>query len=76
MFLLDTNVLWELRRLDRTDPGVAAWADALDPSDLFLSAITILEIEIGTLMIGGRDPPLKAGHPKRGGFSADGRRPH
>ena len=55
MFLLDTNVLWEVRRLDRTDPGVAAWADALDPSDLFLSAITILEIEIGTLMIGGRD---------------------
>jgi hypothetical protein len=55
MFLLDTNVLSELRRLDRTDPRVAAWADDLDPSDFFLSAITILEIEIGTQMIRRRD---------------------
>ena len=56
MFLLDTNVLSELRRRDRTDRNVAAWADALDPSDLFLSAITILEIEAGTLLIERRDP--------------------
>ncbi len=50
MFLLDTNVLSELRRRDRTDRNVAAWADALDPTDLFLSAITILEIEAGALL--------------------------
>ena len=56
MFLLDTNVLSELRRRDRTDRNVAAWADALDPADLFLSAITILEIEAGTLLIELRDP--------------------
>ena len=56
MFLLDTNVLSELRRRDRTDRNVAAWADALDPADLFLSAITILEIEAGTLLIERRDP--------------------
>jgi predicted nucleic acid-binding protein len=55
MFLLDTNVLSELRRRDRTDPRVAAWADALQPSDLFLSVITILEIEAGTLMLQRRD---------------------
>ena len=36
--------------------NVAAWADALDPADLFLSAITILEIEAGTLLIERRDP--------------------
>jgi predicted nucleic acid-binding protein len=42
MFLLDTNALSELRRRDRTDPRVAAWADGLQPSDLFLSVITIL----------------------------------
>jgi len=55
MFLLDTNVLSELRRRDRTDRNVAAWADALDPTDLFLSAITILEIEAGALLIERRD---------------------
>jgi toxin FitB len=55
MFLLDTNVLSELRRRDRTDPRVAAWADHVDASDLFLSAITILEIEAGTLMVQRRD---------------------
>lgn len=56
MFLLDTNVLSELRRRDRTDRNVAAWADARDPADLFLSAITILEIEAGALLIERRDP--------------------
>ena len=55
MFLLDTNVLSELRRRDKTNPRVAAWADAIHPSDLFLSAITILEIEAGTLMLQRRD---------------------
>jgi predicted nucleic acid-binding protein len=55
MFLLDTNVLFELRRRDRIDPRVAAWADDIHPSDLFISAITILEIEAGTLMLERRD---------------------
>jgi predicted nucleic acid-binding protein len=55
MFLLDTNVLSELRRRDRTNPRVAEWADAVHPADLFLSAITILEIEAGTLMMERRD---------------------
>lgn len=56
MYLLDTNVLSELRRRDRTHPGVAAWADSIHPADLFLSAITILEIEAGMLMVQRRDP--------------------
>ncbi len=55
MFLLDTNVLSELRRRDRTDAKVASWADAIHPSDFFLSAITILEIEAGALMVERRD---------------------
>lgn len=55
MFLLDTNVLSELRRRDRTHPKVAAWADAVHPSEMYLSAITILEIEAGALMIARRD---------------------
>jgi toxin FitB len=55
MFLLDTNVLSELRRRDRIDRAVAAWADSLNPSDLFLSVVTILEIEAGALMVQRRD---------------------
>ena len=54
MFLLDTNVLSELRRRERTHPKVAAWADSVQAADLFLSAITILEIEAGTLMLARR----------------------
>jgi toxin FitB len=56
VFLLDTNVLSELRRRDRTDPKVAAWADRVHVSELFLSVITILEVEAGTLRLLRRDP--------------------
>lgn len=57
MFLLDTNVLSELRkvRAGRADPGVAAWADSVDSIDLFVSCITIEEIEIGVLLVERRD---------------------
>jgi predicted nucleic acid-binding protein len=55
MFLLDTNVLSELRRCERTHPKVATWADSVQAGDLFLSVITILEIEAGTLMLARRD---------------------
>jgi hypothetical protein len=55
MFLPDTNVLSELRRPDRADPNVASWADGADPAEFYLSATTILEIEIGTLLIQRRD---------------------
>jgi predicted nucleic acid-binding protein len=55
MFLLDTNVLSELRRRERTHPKVAAWADAAHAAELFLSVITILEIEAGTLLLARRD---------------------
>ncbi len=55
MLLLDTNVISELRRPERTDPKVLAWAATCHPEDLFLSAITILEIEVGVLTIARRD---------------------
>jgi predicted nucleic acid-binding protein len=55
MYLLDTNVLSDLRRRDRTHPGVAAWADGVVPADLFLSAVSILEIELGVLLIERRN---------------------
>ena len=58
MFLLDTNVVSELRkiRLGKADPHVAAWADGVDASDLYLSVITLQELEIGILLLERRDP--------------------
>ncbi len=55
MFLLDTNVLSELRRKDRIHSNVASWADSVHSSEIFLSSITILEIEFGTVSISRRD---------------------
>jgi len=55
MFLLDTNVVSALRRRERIDPKLAAWATAVPAADLFLSAITIFEIELGLLLLARRD---------------------
>ncbi|GAA0036298.1 MULTISPECIES: type II toxin-antitoxin system VapC family toxin [Brevibacterium] len=55
-YLLDTNVVSELRKPQRrADGNVRAWVAARAPSDLFLSVITILEIEVGISRIGRRD---------------------
>ena len=55
MFLLDTNVLSELRRRKVGERRVLAWAEKVDPSTLFLSAITVLEVEQGALLLKQRD---------------------
>lgn len=55
MFLLDTNVISELRRPDTADRTVVAWAGAIPAASFFLSAISILEIELGALLIARRD---------------------
>lgn len=46
MYLLDTNVISAVRRPDRA-PQVAAWLRARSEADLFLSVITLGEIERG-----------------------------
>ena len=58
MYLLDTNVVSELRkiRLGKADPHVAAWADSVEATDLYLSVITLQELEIGVLLAERRDP--------------------
>ena len=58
MFLLDTNVVSELRkvRLGKANRHVAKWADSVDAADLFLSALTIQELEMGVLLAERRDP--------------------
>jgi predicted nucleic acid-binding protein len=55
MFLLDTNVISELRRPDRANTNVVNWASAIPAASIFLSAISILEIELGALQIARRD---------------------
>jgi len=56
MFLLDTNLLSELRRPERGAPSVVAWASAVEPAEMFISVISILELETGALLVGRRDP--------------------
>jgi toxin FitB len=57
MYILDTNVISELRKAGdgKANGAVTAWASSVAPSTLFLSAITVLELERGTLMIERRD---------------------
>jgi len=46
MYLLDTNVVSELRK-PRPHGAVLAWLQAADDKDLFLSAVTVGEIQAG-----------------------------
>lgn len=55
MFLLDTNVISELRRPDKADRNVSTWANAAPAASFFISAISILEIELGALLIARKD---------------------
>jgi predicted nucleic acid-binding protein len=58
MFLLDTNVISELRkvRAGKADRNVATWIGIIPAGSLFLSVIVIQELEIGTLLAERRDP--------------------
>lgn len=57
MYVLDTNVVSELRkvRIGKADPNVASWAENVDAASLFVSAITIMELELGVLSIERKD---------------------
>jgi predicted nucleic acid-binding protein len=46
MYLLDTNVVSELRK-PKPHGAVLAWLQGVDDKDLFLSAVTIGEIQAG-----------------------------
>ena len=58
MFVLDTNVVSELRkvRAGKANPGVANWAEHVPSASLFISAITIHELEHGVLLMERSDP--------------------
>jgi predicted nucleic acid-binding protein len=57
MYILDTNVVAELRkvRAGKADLNVATWSESVNAADLFVSAITIMELELGVLSIERKD---------------------
>ncbi len=58
MYVLDTNVISELRQgKPNQSPEVRVWAASLPTSQFFLSAITILELEKGVLALERKTPP-------------------
>ncbi len=59
MYILDTNVVSELRKGATAHQNVRTWAQALPAANLYLSAVSILELEIGILLVERRD--LKQG---------------
>lgn len=61
-FVLDTNVVSELRkgRLGKADANVMAWMQNVDAADLFVSSITVMELELGILSIERKDAPQGA----------------
>lgn len=55
MYILDTNVVSELRKAKKAHQNVKKWAQPLPAASLYLSAISILELKIGILLIERRD---------------------
>jgi len=55
MYILDTNVISELRKGKRAEQSVRVWAQALPTASLYLSVVSVLELEIGTLLVERRD---------------------
>jgi len=58
-FLLDTNVISEVRKL-RPDPQVMAWLDTVSSAEIFISALTIGEIRCGIERLRRKDPAQAA----------------
>jgi predicted nucleic acid-binding protein len=59
-FLIDTNVISELRKKTRCDANVAAWYATVDNSGLNLSVLVTGEIRKGIEQIKRRDPSQAA----------------
>ncbi len=55
MYILDTNVISELRKARKTHPNVKKWAEPLPSASLYISVISVLELEVGILLVDRRD---------------------
>ncbi len=62
MFLLDTNVISELRKVGdgKADARVTAWVADADAASFYISVLTLMELEIGILRLERRD--VRQGH--------------
>ena len=59
-FLIDTNIISEVRKGDRCDPAVASWWASVAEDDLWLSALVLGEIRKGVELARRRDPQKAA----------------
>ena len=64
-YLMDTNIVSELRKETRCNPGVTRWLDATDEDELFLSVLTLGELRMGALGLARKGP---AGAPHLGAW--------
>lgn len=55
MYLLDTNVVSELRKAAKADQHVVAWTEQTDVQFMYISVISILEIRLGILSLQRKD---------------------
>jgi predicted nucleic acid-binding protein len=58
MYILDTNIISELRKgkAGKANQNVIKWANSISASNLYISVITILELEMGILSKERKDP--------------------
>ena len=58
MFLLDTNVISEMRKAGdgKADASVTTWLSGVDAANFYITAITLMELELGVLRVERRDP--------------------
>ena len=55
-YLIDTNIISEVRKGERCDGNVAAWYDTIDDGDLYLSVLILGEVRKGIERVRPRDP--------------------
>lgn len=56
MFLIDTNIISEVRKAERCDPNVATWYTGVNDDDLYLSVLVTGEIRKGIELSRSREP--------------------
>jgi predicted nucleic acid-binding protein len=59
-YLIDTNIISEVRKGDRCDPNVSAWYASIAEEELFLSTLVLGEIRKGVELARSRDPDKAA----------------
>ena len=55
-FLIDTNVISELRKKNRCNPSVAAWQNSIKDENIYISAISMMEIKAGVIGARRKNP--------------------